>query len=250
MALPTCHINALLACAHSNDQFNQQTIARLAPAVAKVISNSGLPVQKALFIYYASSEEDCKNKLLGNIQTLFKNITVECISPGMEFQQISNALCLVVGGGDLQRLKNKMSMFAALIWQKILSGVPYIGINAGAEFLSPLHLPFPDNPCDHPVSFPLQFISDYKEDAAGLAEVDALLTNNPGLTYALCMPETEEGGGILLQDAETGLAGGHTDSTGVIPQKELYIFTRSNSGQTVEVQWTEAQREDLPINYW
>ena len=91
MAPQTCHINALLASTSSDNQFNQTTVNRLAPVVDEVIKNSKMQVSKALFIYYAAVEEDCDVYLRANIQKLFKNVTVECINPGMEVEMIDQA---------------------------------------------------------------------------------------------------------------------------------------------------------------
>ena len=249
----TCHINALLGNTNSDNQFNQTTVNRLAPVVDQVIKNSNMQVSKALFIYYAAVEEDCDAYLLANMQKLFKNVTVECISPGMEAEMIDQAECLVVGGGSLVKLTTEMSAFAVNIWQKVLSGAPFIGINAGAEFLSSLYINLPMNLCSEFDFFPLQFLSGYSETPTGMNGVKNILNNNQGLSYALCMPTTDEGGGIVLEDDKTGLAGNNTDWGGGPPPgtgQELYIYERDGSGGIQEVAWTDAQRFNLPINYW
>jgi hypothetical protein len=218
-----------------------------------VIKNSKMQVSKALFIYYAAVEEDCEAYLLNNIQKLFNNVKVECIRPGLEMKMIDQAECLVVGGGSLDKLTNKMSAFAVNIWQKVLSGAPYIGINIGAEFLSSLYINLPMALCSEFNYFPLQFISGYNETPSGMDGAKDILNNNTNLSYAICMPTTNEGGGIVLEDAETGLAGDNTDWGGGPPPgtgKELYIFERDGSGGIQEVAWTESQRKNLPINYW
>ena len=253
MASSTCHINALLANTNSDNQFNQKTVDRLAPVVGQVIKSSGLPVKKALFIYYAAVEEDCNVYLLANIQKLFGQVKVECITPGMEAEMIDQAECLVVGGGSLAKLVNKMAPYAMNIWQKILSGAPFIGVNAGAEFLSSVYINLPAAMCSEFDYFPLQFVSGFSETPMGMNGAKNILNNNPQLLYGLCMPTTEEGGGIVLEDDETGLAGNDLDWGGGPPPgvgQELYIFQRDGTGGIKEVAWTPAQRKNLPINYW
>jgi hypothetical protein len=248
-----CHINALLANTNSSNQFNQRTVDRLAPVVDKVIVNSKMPVKKALFIYYAAMEENCEVYLQANIQKLFDNVKVECITPGMEAEMIDQAECLVVGGGSLVRLATKMAPFAMNIWQKVVSGAPFIGVNEGAEFLSSVYLNLPSALCAQFDYFPLQFLSGYSETPTGMNGVRNVLNNNQELLYALCMPASEEGGGIVLEDAKTGLAGNNTDWGGGPPpgtSQELYIFERDGTGGIREVSWSEQQRKNLPVNYW
>jgi hypothetical protein len=252
MSPTNCHINALLASTDSDNQFNQTTVNRLAPVVEKVIQNSGVKVKKALFIYYAAVEEDCDVYLRANMQKLFTNVTVECIAPKPEAGMIDQADCIVVGGGSLTKLAKIMSPFAANIWQKVLSGVPYIGINAGAEFLSSVYIQIPKGMCDEFEFFPLQFVSGYNE-TTGETGVGNILNNNPGLQYVICMPAFSEGGGIVLEDSTTGLAGNNTDWGGGPPPgtgQELYIYERNSLGTTQEVTWNDTQRNNLPVNYW
>jgi len=246
----TCHIHALLANTNSDNQFNQKTIDRLGPEVEKVIINSKKEVKRALFIYYAAVEEKCEVYLLANIQKLFGQVKVECITPGMEAEMIDQAQCIVVGGGSLVRLTSKISPFASNIWQKVLGGTPFVGINTGAEFLSSAYIPVPPGLCAQFNFFPIQFISGFNETPTGQNGVRNILNNFQELKYALCMPATEEGGGIVLEDSKSGLAG--TSSAGGGPTvglgKELYIFERDGVGGMREVPWTPSQRKDLPIN--
>ena len=253
MATQTCHINALLANTNSDNQFNQQTVNRLTPVVDTVIKNSNMSVKNALFIYNAAVEDNCEPYLLANIQKLFGKVTVECIVKGMEEEMIDQADCLVVGGGSLVKLTTAMAPFATAIWQKVLTGAPFVGINAGAEFLSSIYINLPMALCSEFDFFPLQFISGFNETQSGMNGVKNILNNNNELSYALCMPTSDEGGGIVLEDAKTGLAGNNTDWGGGPPpgtSQELYIFERDGTGGIRQVAWTEAQRKNLPINYW
>jgi len=251
MSPVTCHINALLANTDSNDQFNQVTVNRLKPEVEDVIKNSKMNVQSALFIYYASSEEDCVSNLLPNIQQLFGEIHVECITPGMEAEQIDHAECLVIGGGSIDKLSTRLAPFASNLWTRVLSGVPFVGINNGGKFLSSVFLQLPNNSCSQFTYFPIQYVSGYSETPQGETDIRNLLYNNMELQYALCMPTNQEGGGIVLEDAKTGLAGSNTDWGGGPPPgtiQELYIYERDGAGGIRQVAWTDAQRKSLPIN--
>lgn len=250
---PACQIHALLADTNSDDQFNQATINRLAPEVSDIISKSGAHVSKALFIYYASAETDCENKLKANIQKLFQGgITVECIIPGSEGEMIDNAECIVIGGGDLKKLKDALVLYGANIWKKVLAGTPFVGINAGAVYLSSVNINIPSNTCLQISYFPIQFKPGYNDTPQQQTEVRDLLNHNPLLKYVLAMPTINEGGGITMEDAKSGLAGTNTDSGGSNPPpgvvQELYIYVRDGAGGIKQVQWTGSQRKNLPIN--
>lgn len=254
MVIPSCKIYALLASTDSDNNFNQKTIDLLKPAVQEVITKSNLPVSRALFIYYAAGSADCENTLKANIQKLFdKNITVECIVTGQEEEMIDNAECIVVGGGDMKELTAKIAAFGSNIWKKVLSGTPFVGINVGAEFLSSVYITIPAGTVSNFNFFPIQFLVSYTDSAADRNKVQGLFNHNPLLKYVLAMPTDQEGGGITMEEAKTGLAGtdgsGSGSGGGPVGGQNLYIYRPDGQGGFYEVPWTPQQTKDLPINY-
>ena len=251
MSPSPCHLNVLLACTDSDNKFDQATIDRLSPEVANIIANSNIAVSKALFIYYAASEDQCEDYLRDNIQKLFGKRPVECIIPGQDANMIDQAECIVVGGGDLNKLVTKASPFGGNIWKKVLSGVPFVGINAGAMFLSSRYITIPAGTVSNFNFFPLQYISAYTNSTQDQANIKNILNNNQQIRYALCMPNisNQGGGGIILEDATAGLAGLQSSGSGGGSLKELYIYERDGGGGISEVIWTSPQRKQLPINY-
>jgi len=248
METSTCKLNVFFANTKADYLFDQATKDMLAATINTVIMNSKINVSKALFIYQASLDEGCKPYMVNAMQEIFGHVTVECIQSGREGEMIDNAQCLLFGGGNMTKLTNAMSPFAARIWKKVLSGVPFIGINTGAAVLSSSNLAIPSGTCSNFSYFPLQFMPGY-DPATGLQSVKTMLNNRPLLKYVLCMPGSDEGG-IVLEESRSGLAGGAKDSLGGgSVTRPLYIYERDGSGGVRSVSWSYAQKENLPINY-
>jgi hypothetical protein len=252
MTPANCSINALLASTKGDYQFNETTKIFMIDTITQVIGNYGSPVKNVLFIYYAANEEGCEPYLLAAVQELFGNIPVECIVPGKERGMINDAEAIAVGGGDINKLKSTIRKFNKQIWQKVLAGIPYVGWNAGAEFLSSDYISLPADICTQFSYFPLQVVTDYV-DATERPNIDTMITSRPNLKYALCLPETEEGGGIVIEDSRVGLAGGTKTDAGEPqgdPQIGKYLYIFEPDGTTIrEVAYTQAQVNNLPITY-
>jgi hypothetical protein len=247
MIKSTCSLNIFLANTKDDYLFSPETLEMLSKTIQQVIANSGILVKKALFIYQGSPAGSCEPFMKDALQQVFGPVEVECIIPGNEGIMIDSAECIVIGGGSLDKLKTAMQNYSANIWRRVLAGTPFIGINTGGRFLSSVHIPIPAGTCSNINYFPLQFIPAFNP-ISGLTDVTKILSQNPGLKYTLCIPETDEGG-ILLEDSKAGLAGSvRNDNMGPGP-KPLFIYQRNTSGGINEVNWDASQARELPINY-
>ena len=115
-------------------------------------------------------------------------------------------------------------------------------------FLSSRYMPIPANTCSNFGYFPLQFFYGYNNTTQDQGNISQILNNHPQILYALAMPSINEGRGIVLEDAKSGLAGNNVSG---IPGglSELYIYERDGQGSINNVPWSPIQRKQLPINY-
>jgi hypothetical protein len=253
MITSNCSLNIFLANTKDDYLYSPEAKDMLSKTIQQVILNSGFNVKKALFIYQAAPSGSCEPFMKDALQQVFGPVTVECILPGLESKMIDTADCIVIGGGSLDKLKDAMEKYGPNIWKRVLMGIPFIGINNGGRFLSSSYIPIPAGICSSFISFPLQFIPTF-DPLAGQTDVSKMFSQYPGLKFALCIPQTDEGG-ILLEDSKAGLAGSVRNDnmgpgqTGSPTTKPLYIYERNTTGGIREVSYSESQYSELPINY-
>lgn len=251
----SCSLNVFWANTAEDYVFSEKTKGFLTNTIKRVINNSGKSVSKALFIYYGANEEGCEPYLVAAMQEIFDKVLIECIEPGRETEMIEQAECILIGGGDIKKLASGMAGNNVTLWGKVLSGVPFVGINAGAAFLSSYYNSMGEVNCGefpNPGYFPLQFFPHY--DASNEENnIRNIFSKRPDLKYVLALPIDEEGSGIVLEESRTGLAGGSIDATGSgnLPPgiDPLYIYEADGAGGMKEVSWTMAQKDDLPVNF-
>jgi hypothetical protein len=132
----------------------------------------------------------------------------------------------------------------------VLSGIPIIGWNAGAAFVSALSLPGSEGLCSELNGFPLLVIPHYSNDSHGYNKVLEAFRKSNLLEYALCLPPRQEASGIVIEESRTGLAGGNTDSGGGVTPADLTIYQRAGTDGVNQVPFNQDQINHLPINYW
>ena len=250
-----CSLNVFWANTVQDYVFNETTADFLESTIKNVIRNSGKEVSRALFIYYAANEEGCEPYLVASMQEVFDKVAIECIEKEREQEMIRESECIIIGGGSIDRLAAGLAGNGPALWGKVLSGTPFIGINAGGSFLSSYYNNMGTVSCNefpNPGYFPLQFYPGF-DPANETNKLRDIFARRPELKYILGLPTDEEGSGIVLEESKTGLAGGSIDAGGGegLPEgtKSLYIFERDGTRGMKEVPWTMAQKENLPLNY-
>jgi hypothetical protein len=255
MTQSNCKLNVFWANTAQDYVFNETTTGFLENNIRKVIRNSGKEVSSALFVYYAANEEGCEPYLVASMQELFGNIKIECIEKGREREMIEESECILVGGGNIDKLAAGLAGNGPALWGRVLDGTPFIGINSGASFLSSYFNNMGTASCSefpNPGYFPIQFYPGFDPDNE-MNKLRNIFAKRPELKYVLALPIDEEGSGIVLEESKTGLAGGSIDASGdgEVPggTKLLYIFEADGEGGMKEVPWTMAQKDGLPLNY-
>jgi hypothetical protein len=255
MIIANCALNIFWANTAQDYVFNETTTDFLADTVKRVIRNSGKEVSKALFVYYGANEEGCEPYLVASMQEIFDDVAIECIEKGREREMIQESECILIGGGSIDKLADGLAGNGPALWEKVLSGTPFIGLNSGASFLSSYFNKMGAVSCSefpNPGYFPLQFYPGFDPENE-MNEMRNIFAKRPELKYVLALTTDEEGSGIVLEESKTGLAGGSIDASGDEGSqgsvKPLYIFEADASGGMKEVPWTMAQKDDLPLNF-
>jgi hypothetical protein len=171
-----------------------------------LFKGSVLP-SNVLFIPAAYNGPDFQ-KYIDIVKQVFQSmgITVIVLSNTDPIPQLQEAKCIVVGGGNLEKLLKGIAQYKSALLAAILRKVPYLGWNEGAVLVSPGYVvpdPVPGYP-DGLGATSYQYFMNFDNSVAAKNKMLDFLkrreTSTPPVTAVYTLANTPGGTGVRLED--------------------------------------------------
>lgn len=171
-----------------------------------LFKGTALPAQ-ALFIPDAYAGPNL-NQYIQAVRQVFStlHINITLISEGDPVQLLKNASCIVVGGGNIEKLLKAVDRYKSALKDAIARKVPYLGWNEGAVLASPGYVvpdPIPGYP-DCLAATNYQYLMNFVDNSTSRNKMkDFLLRHQattPAVTSVYSLVNASGGSGIRLED--------------------------------------------------
>lgn len=163
------------------------------------------------------------NSYLQEVKGIFSsfNVGMSLISDGNPAKLITNAQCIIAGGGSLEQLLEGVNSYKNYLKDALASGKPYLGWNEGAVLPCPYYVVpavLPMTPSCLGAT-PVQTYTHYVDSDLNRQEIKNFLVNHkndvPGVSQVVCFADHPGGSGIRLEDDIIALSYG--DGPGSAP---------------------------------
>lgn len=181
-----------------------------------LFSKSGKHPADALFISYAYKGPDFPS-YFQELSDIFSKAGIKLtdIASGDPAGLIASTEMIVIGGGDIAALINKMnSLITATfnpytaIKDRIAGGIFYMGWNEGSSIVSPMYLAPPAGSVPNGIgASPFQIVCHYVNSAQNKNSIFNFLKSNPGIKKVIAQVDqlTPDGTSVRLEDSGAGM---------------------------------------------
>jgi len=177
-------------------------------------AKAGSNPSHALFISYAYKGNSYPD-FFRAIEDIFAQagVILTDIASGDPASLIATAETLVVCGGDITALMNKLTSLITPVFNpfnalkdRVNSGIPYMGWNEGSAIISPKFFLPPANTLSPGIdASPFQIITNYKNPAQNRNNIKNYLQANSFISKAICMVDRQDGTSVRLEESGSGM---------------------------------------------